>query len=156
LLADENELLPQRVSIHAGDLESAVTLIYPRVAAKTLSFVPSYFAGRERMPDGVIELTDQNGNRLSAARLSRSGRTAELRVALETPHAIQSEMAFATDSKSGSPAHDHEHVHPTESATSSHSHTRLPWLAFAVILVLAVGAGVVLRARRSGNSNHES
>lgn len=77
---DGTPLIPKSISIHAEQLESAISVVYERPQSGRLRFTPAYFTTSERLTPGVIEFTDDNGNRLGVAALTHRQEPAEIQL----------------------------------------------------------------------------
>lgn len=79
--AGADELKPQRLKLFSDGLEANFTVEYPRTTNLTLAVTARYFAGVAPLLAGALVVTDENGNILGRAVLSRADATALVPIA---------------------------------------------------------------------------
>lgn len=80
LTANGRALGVQSIAVHVDQLEAGFVATYPRPAAGALAFQSDYFEAVQELKPGMLQFTDENGNGLGAAVLSRNAPLVEFKV----------------------------------------------------------------------------
>jgi hypothetical protein len=148
LMVGLTELSPERISVHPEELETAITLVYVRPEANQATFIPTYISGIRELEPGVMEITDENGNRLGASELSRGAKPIELTLPAKpgTGNTTETGIVTATDSKAAPVAVEQ----PVPEQTLASRKLNPMWIVPAVVLLSVIW--LISRSRRSVDS----
>jgi|GEM_PF-6425607 hypothetical protein len=146
LVDGENALNPRSIHIHADAIEAGISILFERPNSARLEFRPKYLSLLSKLQPGVLEVTDENGNRLGAGVISSGGDPISVSLpgtVAGTEVATRETSTLVENSAEASVHRDAEGVPNHKTAESSFGN------GLFVTGVVLIGAGILLMVGRS-------